>query len=129
MAIEYWRDFDINFEKAASGDIRVMRNFDAIENSLRNIFETLQGQRRMLPDFAVGMAKLLFEPVDAYTAGIIAELIYDAIEKWESRIQIEGLDILADSENNRYTITLNYRILEDQSGESSREFGTILRAS
>ena len=129
MAIEYWRDFDIDFERANSGDIKVMKNFDAIDNSLRNIFETLQGGRRMLPDFALGVYRLLFEPVDSYTAGSIAEFLYDAAEKWEPRIQIEGLHILAQSDNNQYTVTINYKILEDNSGESSREFTSILRAA
>ena len=41
-----------------------MVNIDAINNSLTNIFETFQGSRRMLPDFALPIYGILFEPVD-----------------------------------------------------------------
>lgn len=128
MTIEYWRDFDIEFERANNGDVVTMTNFDAVHNSLTNIFLTFQGSRRMLPLFALGIYKLLFEPIDFHTAGLIADLMYEAVERWEPRIEIEGLDILANADSNQYEITLNYRILEDKSGENSREFSTVLRA-
>ena len=48
-----WKDLDILLRKQQDGDLKVMTDEDAVVNSLSNIFGTMQGQRRMLPEFAL----------------------------------------------------------------------------
>ena len=110
-----------------NGDIVDMVNGDAIVNSLTNIFQTIQGGRRMLPEFALPIYNLLFEPID-FTAGRLGEMIWDAITRWETRIVVEGLDIVADPDNGLYEINLNYYVGNTGNQDNIQTITNILRA-
>jgi phage baseplate assembly protein W len=104
-------DIDINLERQVDGDIKVDKEIDAIKNSLSNIVSTIQGSRRMLPKFAMNAYQLLFEPIDEETGRSIGENILEVINEWDDRIQIEGLHVHADEDNNKYNCTLSFIIL------------------
>ena len=124
----YWKDIDINFGRKNNGDIKDMINENAIGNSLSNIFQTLEGSRRMLPEFAMPIYNLLFEPIDEVTAGRLGELIWDSVERWESRIIIEGLDIVSDEDNGLYEVNMNYYIGNAGNDDNVSSFTGIIRA-
>lgn len=127
--ITYWKDFDNEFNKKANGDVREMVNINAIYNSLTNIFETFQGRRRMLPEFALPINNLLFEPIDEITAHKIGEMFLGGVERWEPRIIVDNIEINAQPDNNQYTINLEFRIVNDSSEEGVQTFTNILRAA
>lgn len=129
MSIIYWKDFDNEFRKANNGDVRIMSNIDAISNSLTNIFETFQGYRRMLPDFALPIYTILFEPMDEITAQKLGEYILDAVERWEPRIVVDNVEVIAKPDNNEYRVNLEYRIVNDSREDSIQTFTNILRAA
>ena len=110
MADVYYSDYDGSFTKQADGDVQKDNDVDAIFNSITNIILTTQGERRMLPDFASGVKRLLFEPMDAVTARLIAENLIDAIRVWENRIDITGFDIEPRYDENYYRCRLNFTI-------------------
>ena len=124
----FWKDIDINFERKNNGDLVDMINEFAIGNSLSNIFITMVGSRRMLPEFAMPIHNMLFEPVDEFTAGRLAEMIWDAVERWETRIVIEGLDIKAHEDKNLYEINLNYYIGNAGNGDNIKTYTDVIRA-
>lgn len=105
-----WSDIDINLTKQNDGDIKRDTYLNAVENSLNNIVTTMQGQRRMLPNFAIGIYSLLFEPLDESTAGELGEGIANAIERWEPRIIIVNLNVHIDYDKNLYECSLTYRV-------------------
>ena len=129
MATIYWKDFDNNFNKKANGDVVDMVNIDAINNSLTNIFETFQGSRRMLPDFALPIYGILFEPVDEITSYKLGEMILSAVERWEPRIVVDNVEVLANPDKNQYIVNLEYRIINDTREDSILIFTNILRAA
>lgn len=124
----YWKDIDINFERKNNGDIKDMTNENAIGNSLANIFQTLQGSRRMLPEFAMPIYNLLFEPIDEITGARLGELIWDAVLVWETRIVIEGLDIVSDEDNGLYEVNMNYYIGNAGNDDNISSFTGIIKA-
>lgn len=128
MKTTYWKDIDNEFRRGVNGDIISMTNNDAIANSLSNIFQTFQGSRRMVPDFAMPMYGLLFEPIDEVTANALASVILNGIERWETRIIVEGLDIEADPDKNQYEISLIYRIGAGNTEENKFVYTDIIRA-
>jgi len=105
-----WKDFDINLSKQSDGDVKVMIDEDAIKNSLINIFSTMIGSRRMLPDAFVGIHRILFEPMDDGTANRLGEGLVGAIRKWDSRVIIDNFNIDIDYDNSAYKTTLTYRL-------------------
>ena len=129
MASNYWLDFDNEMNMANDGDVATMSDVDAVYNSLRNIISTLRGSRRMLPEFAVEIHRLLFEPIDTITARKIADVLYGSIEIWESRIVVEGFEIIAYPDANLYVINLTFRIIGALNNQDTYTFNDILRAA
>jgi len=83
-------------------------NFDlgAIKNSLLNLFNTLPGQRFLFPEYGLDLNQFLFLPVTEDVGQIIGEKILAGIERFEPRIEVIGIEVLADSENSLYEITI-----------------------
>lgn len=120
----YWRDVDNFLGRQIDGDVVVMEDLDAIHNSLTNIFSTFQGSRRMLPEFALPIHRLLFEPIDQQTARRLGEMIFEAIERWETRIVVENIHVESKPDNNLYRVLLTYSI---SLSTETQNFETILR--
>lgn len=125
--IKIWVDLDISLNKKASGDIADMRDNFAIENSLGNIWRTLQGSRRMLHPFASPSWILLFEQIDEYTSREMGKLLLKALETWEDRIEVENLHIDADPDNNQYIVQLTYRVITQ--GDVTYIYTDVIRAT
>lgn len=125
--ITYWKDIDINLNKKNDGDVLDMINEDAIVNSLTNIFETLQGTRRMLPDFAVSIHNMLFEQLSESIASTLGTLLLYAVSYWETRIVVDNINIVVDEDNNRYEVDLTYH-LSSSSAQQSQVFSSIIQA-
>ena len=121
MAIEtaVWSDFERSMVQQQDGDITRDTEIEAIKNSIANILTTNPGSRRMLPEFAVNINRLLFEPLDEITARMIGETLLDSIQTWDDRVNVESLAIIPDYENNQYSCRLDFRVV------TSRNIQTI----
>ena len=117
-----WKDIDIQLRKQQDGDILVMKEEDAIVNSLQNICTTLQGSRRMLPDFALPFFNLLFEPMDEETAFKLGNLMLTSITKWDDRIEITGLHVNANTDALQYEVVLSFKLKQSASQEQTFSF-------
>jgi len=114
MVDRTWIDLDIELTKKNDGDVREFTYIDAIYSSLTNIFETRRGSRRMLPTFANNLHDILFEPIDEDTAEIIGEVLLDAIDRWEPRIQVTNININPKYDQNTYEIRLTFYIINTE---------------
>lgn len=123
----YWKDIDINLTRKLNGDVNEYTNIDAINSSLKNIVETMMGTRRMLPSFAIGIHKMLFEPINPDIGRTIGNLLLEAILKWETRIVTDNIDIKVNEDKNQYEITIIYHITSTGS-DDSQTFAYILQA-
>jgi phage baseplate assembly protein W len=72
----------------------------------------------MLPEFAVNIHDLLFEPMDDTTAYDIGNRIFSAIESWDDRVIIETVNVHQDFDKNQYEITVDFRIKTSQVTET-----------
>lgn len=132
-----WTDFDIEMNRVKpgvhleqhgrGGDIIRNVDIEAINNSLKNILGTLQGTRRMLPEFALGLYRLLFEPIDDVTADLIRNKIISAINRWDDRIEITGLDVDPREDDNMYNVRLVYFIRNKMISSKPQELTYILK--
>ena len=108
-----WYDIDINFDKAANGDIKNQDSIEAIENSIGNIFRTRPSSRRQLYDFASPAYYILFEQIDEITAQRLGKELLDAIIRWEDRIVAENIHVTAKPDENLYVVTLTYKVINE----------------
>jgi len=106
----WWKDIDINLSKKHNGDIKDFENEFAIMESLRNIFHTIQGERRRLPEFAFNLYELLFEPIDDITAREIGEMMLEVIDRWEDGIIAKDLLVRPMPDQGRYDIKFTFQI-------------------
>ncbi len=69
---------------------------DNIRESIQIILSTEPGERLMLPTFGAGLKRFLFEPNTVSTHRLIEESIAQALQRWEPRIQLSGVNIVID---------------------------------
>jgi phage baseplate assembly protein W len=94
-------------ETIASGrDIKVALDLNAIRNSLKNLFNTIPGERILLPDYGSDIRNYVFEPMTEILGKTIGDEITSAIGKWEPRVNLNSVDITGDPDLNEYTIVL-----------------------
>lgn len=105
-----WKDIDIWLRQKRDGDILEMTDVAAIINSLRNILLTIPGNRRMLPEFAARIYKILFEPMDELTTAKLQDAVFEAIKRWENRIVLRTVNVIADKDKCQYNINVEFSL-------------------
>lgn len=94
-----------------SSDIKVDNDMEAIKNSIRNIFNTKNGQKLLTPDFGSSLEKFLFERADDFTGSIIANTVLENIQKFEPRIEVLKIRVYPVPDDNMFRMFLFYRFI------------------
>ena len=94
-----------------SGDIKVDTDYEAIKNSIRNIFNTRRGQKILSPEFGASLDQFLFERVDEFTGSIIGKTILDNLQTYEPRIEVLKVNVYPFPDQNQYNIQVIYNFL------------------
>lgn len=69
-----------------------------LEQSMRLILETYPGERPMRPRFGSTLRDYIFDGVSVHKAAEIADVVKDAIEQWEPRVDVAEVDVYPDEE-------------------------------
>jgi len=109
-----YSDIDLYLTKANDGDVQRDIEIESVKNSITNIVETMQGSRRMLPEFASQIQGLLFEPMDEITEASIGQGIIEILRRWDDRVLIERISVSFSPDTNNivgyYTVHLNFAL-------------------
>lgn len=87
-----------------------------IRNNLRQLLLTQKGERLMLPDFGLDMARFLFEPLDQTLFFLIRREIVLNITKYFRNIRIIKVNVASDdlsSDKNQLFIGLTLQLLDE----------------
>jgi len=84
-----------------------------IEQLIRQVLFTAQGERINRPDFGAGVRRMVFAPNAPATASLAQTLIYQALTTWLGTL-IRTEDVSAEAANERLNITVVYTILAKQ---------------
>jgi hypothetical protein len=79
-----------------AGAVALVAREHKIEQSIRLILATAQGERPMRPDFGSGVHNYVFSSDDAVTAGRLAYEVRSALERWEPRIDLIDVAVAAE---------------------------------
>ena len=83
-----------------------------IRESIAVVLKTEPGERVGVPEFGAGLGRFLFEPNNAATHARMQDAIVRALERWERRIAVEGVEIVADSADAELALaTITYRLV------------------
>jgi phage baseplate assembly protein W len=86
-----------------------------VRECMRIILQTEPGERIERPDFGAGLATFLFEPNNPSTHERLRALIVQALARWEPRITVEQVRVVADPDDAQAAIaTIEYRLVATQ---------------
>lgn len=82
-----------------------------VRESIRIILSTERKERVMLPQFGGGLRPFLFKPNNTATHRLITERITQSLGRWEPRIDVESVRVVASDNDPRAAVaTIRYRL-------------------
>lgn len=81
---------------SATGGIGLVGGDQELEQAIRLVLGTSVGERPFRPEFGSHLADFVFSPIDASTGGRVAYEVRRALERWEPRIDVIGVDVTVD---------------------------------
>jgi hypothetical protein len=107
--ITFYKDLSLDFiPHPVSGDIRPITDDLAIKRSILNLVTTRKGSRPFYPEYGCIVNNFLFSNEDVFTKSSMIDSIYDALSKFEKRIDVIKIEPTFD--DNGVTIQIQYRI-------------------
>jgi phage baseplate assembly protein W len=98
-------------------------NEAAVKESIRNIVLTNRGERPFQPEFGCDVRKMLFENATMQTFDLVKTVIQDAIDIYEPRCELMGVDVTGDVDSNAINIAIVFRLINT---DTPTKFNIIL---
>jgi len=92
------------------GGLALAHDEHDVEQAISIILSTAPGERPMRPEFGCGVHDYVFDVIDAGTLGRMEAEIRRALERWEPRIDVLGIDFDLDAGEGGLAITIEYRL-------------------
>ena len=107
-----FKDLSASFENnPMNNDLIGLRNENAISRSVRNLVQTIQGERPFQPVLGSNVQNLLFDNMDKLTASAIKQEIINTIENYEPRVEMGEITVDPNYDNNEFHISIQYYIV------------------
>ena len=107
-----FKDLSASFENnPLNNDLIGLRNENAIERSVRNLVQTIQGERPFQPVLGSNVQNLLFDNMDKLTASAIKQEIINTIENYEPRVEMGEVTVEPNYDNNEFQVSVQYYIV------------------
>jgi phage baseplate assembly protein W len=118
-----FKDLSVTFKKhPVSDDLVQVKDKAAIVQSITALLLTMKGERPFQPQLGSGIQRMLFEPMDYSSAGIIKSEIRDVLNRYEPRISITNIFCSPNELENGYDVELSYRIIGRDDAPINVEF-------
>ncbi|MEC9436177.1 MAG: GPW/gp25 family protein [Thermoproteota archaeon] len=107
-----FQDLAISFKaNPSTGDFGVVKNENAIKQSVRNLILTEFGERPFQEEIGSRVNTLLFEPWDPFSVDALKSEIFNCLTRLEPRIECTGVEVRDDSDINAVQIGIDYTIV------------------
>jgi len=84
----------------AQGRVALTHEYNEIEQSIRIVLGTAEGERMMRPTFGSRLFELVFEPINVEAMALARKYVEDALGMWEPRINLLDIQVLAPFQNS-----------------------------
>jgi phage baseplate assembly protein W len=91
-------------------DAQGLYDENAVLNSIANVFLTAPGQKILSPEFGLDLRRYLFEPISDFSAFSIKDDIQNRLPLMEPRVEIEGVSVIPNPDDNEYRINLQINV-------------------
>ena len=106
-----FRDLSIGMKSNPNTeDFSMVKNENAIKQSIRNLVLTGFGERPFQPTKGSRLRQMLFEPFDIFMAEELKEEIMNLFQRFEPRVVVNEVRLRADATNN-LEVELDYPII------------------
>lgn len=92
--------------RESTHDLQKTVNEESVIVALRNIFNTYECSRLLNPQMKFDLGTYLFEPLTESKAWFLGYDIYQMLPKYEPRITIQNINVIADTLHDCYVIEL-----------------------
>ena len=107
-----FKDIDLSFmPHPVSGDVRVLKNEDAVKRAVRNLVQTIDGERPFQSNLGTDVSRSLFDFVDYGTASVITQQIFDVLRGFEGRIANTLVRVDPRPDENTFEVFISYDIV------------------
>ena len=103
------KDRELN-AKISDKDLQMIYNEETILTSLKNIFRTHKGSRLLNPEMEFDLSQYLFEPLTQTKAFFLGYDLKSLIPKYEPRVSVDSVNVIAHTLDNCYEIDLKVSI-------------------
>lgn len=105
-------DISLSFlRNPISNDILLIRNENAIKNSIKNLIFTNQGERFFNPILGSNIREALFELASSVTDLKIETSIKNVLENYEPRIKVLSVNSIYSESDNECQVEIKYNII------------------
>lgn len=123
-----FKDISLSFEPhPVTKDLQVLKNESAIRKSVRNIIQTIPGEKFFDSLFGSDVRSSLFEFVDFGTASIIADQIQTSLENFEDRIENTQINVNPLPDQNAFDVEIIFDIIGQEF--PTQEYSFLLEAT
>jgi phage baseplate assembly protein W len=93
------------------GGIALAHDETDVDQAIQLILGTAPGERPMRPEFGCGVHDFVFDTIDAGTVARMETEIRSALDRWEPRIEVSGIEFDLDGvDRGELLINIGYRL-------------------
>ena len=123
-----FKDISLSFEPhPITKDLPVLKNANAIRRSVRNLVQTIPGERFFNPILGSSVYDSLFDLMDFGTSNLIEQEIVTTLRNFEPRVKNVRVRVSARADQNNFDVTIFFDIVG--AALPSQEFSFILEAT
>lgn len=107
-----FKDISFNFLKnPITGDVVVLKNEEAIKQSVRNLVLTKLGERLFNPLLGTNTNSYLFELTTTFSISTLIQEIEEILKTFEKRIRLSNITIDSEDDSNEFNVSIEYYIV------------------
>lgn len=107
-----FKDISLSFQiNPLTRDIITIKNETAIARSVRNLVETLPGERPFSPILGSNISRSLFENIDEISASNIQSEIEVTINNYEPRVKLISTVVSPNYDEGSFDVVVTYNII------------------
>ena len=123
-----FKDISLSFEPhPITKDLPVLKNANAIRSSVRNLVQTIPGERFFNPILGSSVYDSLFDLMDFGTSNLIEQEIVTTLRNFEPRVNNVRVRVSARADQNNFDVTIFFDIVG--AALPPQEFSFILEAT
>ena len=123
-----FKDISLSFQPhPVTGDLPVLKNERAIKRSVRNIVETIPGEKFFNLAFGSEIYGMLFENGDISDGIIIQQQIIESVNLYEPRVDNVKVDTFPALDRNEIDVIVSYDIIGQE--YPRQEYTFVLEAT